>query len=142
MNFFNRNLFQLSQSFSIITVFFNHHNLFQLSQSFQSSQSFSVITIFFNHHNLFQSSQSFSVVTIFLNYHSLLYYNLLYHNLFYHNLFQSLYNLSHCFYENKPMNKFHHLTRIFYRQIMTKIFCQFHMFLIYVFYFGFFSFCV
>ena len=31
---------------------------------------------------------------------------------------------------------------IFYRQNMTKIFCQFHKFLIYAFYFEFFSFCV
>ena len=40
--FLNHIPFQLSQSFSIITIFFNHHNLFQLSQSF------SIITIFFN----------------------------------------------------------------------------------------------
>ena len=66
-NLFSHNLFQLSQSFSIIkvfliiifliTIFFNHHNLFQSSQSF------------FNYHNLFQSSQSFSIffIRIFFN---------------------------------------------------------------------------
>ena len=31
----------------LITIFFNYHNIFQLSQSF------SIITIFFNYHNLF-----------------------------------------------------------------------------------------
>ena len=41
------------------SIFFNHYNLFQLSQStcmlqlkFQSLQSFSIITIFFDYHNL------------------------------------------------------------------------------------------
>ena len=56
-----------SQPFSIITIFFNHYNLFQLSQTF------------FNYHNLFQLSRPFSVITIFFNYHELLYYNLFYH---------------------------------------------------------------
>ena len=37
MNFFNQNLVQLSQPFSIITIVFNHHDLFQLSQSFSIS---------------------------------------------------------------------------------------------------------
>ena len=54
LNLSYHNLFQLSQSFSIITIFFNYHNLFQSLQSFfQSLQSFSIITIFFNHYNLF-----------------------------------------------------------------------------------------
>ena len=43
----------LSQSFSMITVFFNYHNLFQLSQSF------SITIIFFNYHDLFQLSRTF-----------------------------------------------------------------------------------
>ena len=60
------NLFQWSISFSITTIFFSDRNLFQWSQSF------SIITIFFNHHNLFQSPQSFSVTTIFFNF----FYNL------------------------------------------------------------------
>ena len=45
--------------FLIITMLFNYHNLFRLSQStcmlqlnFQSLQSFSIITIFFDYHNL------------------------------------------------------------------------------------------
>ena len=48
----------------LITIFFNHHSFFQLSQSF------SIITIFFNYQNLFQLSQSFSIITIFFNYHN------------------------------------------------------------------------
>ena len=75
-NLFQLSQFFLSQSFSIIALFFNYHNLFQLSQSFfQSSQYFSIITIFFNYHNRFQVSQSFSIITIFFNHHNLLYYN-------------------------------------------------------------------
>ena len=92
-----------------------------------SLQSFSIITIFFNHYNLFQLSQSFSIIIIFFNYH---------------NLFQSLYSLCHYLYQNEPTYEFHHLTHTFYRQNMIKIFCQFHIFLICVFYFKFFSFCV
>ena len=38
------------------------------------------ITIFFNYHNLFQLSQSFSIITSF--YRNVLYHNLLYYNLF------------------------------------------------------------
>ena len=89
---------------------FNYHNPFQLSHSF------SFITILFNYNNLFQLSQSFSIIMTFFNHY---------------NLFQSLYNLWHYFYENKPPHKFHHLTHIVYRQNMTEIFFQFHMFLIY-----------
>ena len=69
-----------SQSFSIITIFFNHYNLFQSLQSFsiittffQLSQSFSIITTFFSHHNLFQLSRA-SLLQSFL---SLLYLVLL-----------------------------------------------------------------
>ena len=40
--------FQLSQSFSIVTILFNYYNPFQLSQFF------SIIPIFFNYHNFFQ----------------------------------------------------------------------------------------
>ena len=66
--FFNHyNLFQLSQSFSIITILFNYYDLFQLSQSFSIVTIFSIIIIFFNYHNLFQLSQSFSTITIFFN---------------------------------------------------------------------------
>ena len=61
---FNLNFFQLSQSFSIITIFFNYHNLFE------------------SLYNLFELSQTFSIIKIFFNYH----------NLLYHNPFQSLYN--------------------------------------------------
>ena len=43
--------------------FFNHYNLFQLSRPFQLSQSFSIITTFFNYHNLFQSSLSESFLS-------------------------------------------------------------------------------
>ena len=143
MNFFNHNLFQLSQSFSITTVFFNHHNIFQSSTIFFSHHT--VITIFLNNHNLFQSSQSFSIITIFFNYHHLfqlspsfstitIFFN-------HHNLLESL-QLWHYFYENEPVYKFHHLTCIFYGQNMRKIFCQYHMFLIYAFCFEFISFCV
>ena len=71
--FFNHNPFQLSQSFSIITVLFNYHNLFQLSQSF------SIITFFFNYHDFF------SIIATLFNYHDLFYYNL-----FYQSLFESL----------------------------------------------------
>ena len=60
------------QSFSIITIFFNHRNIFQSSQSFsiitiffQSSQYFSIITIFLNYYNIYQLSQHFSVTNIF-----------------------------------------------------------------------------
>ena len=56
--------FQLSRSFSIITIFFNYYNLFQLSQFF------SIITIVFNYYSLFQLSQFFSIITIFFNYHN------------------------------------------------------------------------
>ena len=49
---------------------------------FLQLQSFSIITILFNHHNLFQLSQSFSIITIFFSYHNLLYQNLFYHSLF------------------------------------------------------------
>ena len=69
---------------------------------------FFLITIFFNYHNLFELSKSFSIITTFLNHH---------------NLFQSLYNLWHYLYENKPVYKSHHLTHIFYHQDMAKIFC-------------------
>ena len=114
------NLFQLSQSFSIITIFFNYYNFFQLLQSFL------IITIFFNNHDLVQLLQFFSIITILFKNHNI--FN--YHNLWYY------------FCENNSKYKFHHLTHIFYRQNMTKIFCQFHKFLIYAFYFEFFSFCV
>ena len=83
---------------------------------FLSSQSFSIITIIFYYDNLFPLSQYLSMITILFDYHYL--------------------------YENKLKYEFHHLTHIFYRQNMTKIFCQFHKFLIYVFYFEFFSFFV
>ena len=109
--FFNyHNLFQLSQSFSIVTTFFNYHNLFQLLQSFL------IITIFFNYYNLFQLSQSFLISSFLLK-------------------------LVTYLHENKPACKSHYLTHIFYCQNMTKIFCQFLKFLIYAFYFEFFSFC-
>ena len=58
-----------SHHHGLITIFFDHYNPFQLSQSF------SIITIFFNYHNLFQSLQSFlsqsflislQLVTLFL----------------------------------------------------------------------------
>ena len=49
---------------------------------------------------IFFNYQSFSIITIFFNYH---------------NLFWSLYN-----------SQLDHLTRIFCRQNMTMIFCQFH----------------
>ena len=53
-----------SMNFLIITIFFNHYNLFQLLQSF------SIITILFNYHDLFQLSQFFSIITIFqFDYH-------------------------------------------------------------------------
>ena len=101
---------------------FSFHNLFQLSQSF------SIITIFFNYYNFFQLLQFFSIITIFFNYHNLFKFLLFYCNcdkrlLFYYKL-----------------DEFYHLTRIFYRQRMTKVFCQFHKYLIYAFYFEFFSF--
>ena len=54
----------LSQSFSIITMFFYYHNNFPLSQYF------SIITIIFHHHNNFPSSQSFSIIIIFFHYHN------------------------------------------------------------------------
>ena len=129
-NLFQLSQFFLSQSFSIIAIFFNYHNLFQLSQSFfQSSQYFSIITIVFKYHNLFQLSQSsllqsFSIITIFFSYHNLFqvsqYFSIItiffnHHNLFYYNLWCYL-------YENKPEYKLHHLTHVFYRQSMTKIF--------------------
>ena len=116
--FFNYNFFQLSQFFSIITIFFNYNNFFNYHIFFQLWQFLSIITIFFNCHSLFD------------------------HSLFYHKLFQSLYNLWYYFHENKPTYKFHHLKRIFYCQSITKIFCQLHKFLIYAFYYKFFSFCV
>ena len=49
---------------------------FILLLNFQLSQSFSIIKIFFNYYNLFQLSQSFSIIMIFFNYHNLFYYNL------------------------------------------------------------------
>ena len=100
--------------------FFNYHTLFQVLQFF------SIIIIFFNNHSLFQWSWSFSIITIFFNNHNLFIY----------------YNLWYYIYGNNSKYKFYHPTHIFYRQNMTKIFCQFHMFLIYAFYFKFFSFCV
>ena len=82
---------------------------------------FFLIAIFFNYHNLFQLPESFSIITIFFN------------------LLWQLVTLSLW----KQVNvQIHHVTCIFYRQSMTKVFCQFHQFLIYAFYFEFFSFCV
>ena len=83
--------------------------LFIFSQSFQLSWSFWIITILFNYYIPFQLSQPDN------------------HDFLYHNLFQSLYSFWHYLYENKPPYEFHHLTHIFYRQNMIKIFCQFHV---------------
>ena len=66
LKLFYHNLFQLSQSFSIITIPFQLPQS-SLSQSFLS-QSFSIITIFFNYHTIFFITILF--VTIFINYHN------------------------------------------------------------------------
>ena len=114
----------------LITILFNYYNFFSYHNFFELSQVFSIITTFFNYNNIFQLSQFFSILTIFFSYH----------NLLYQNFFQSLYNLWHYLYEHKPTCEFHHLTIIFYCQNMTKIFSDFHKFLIYAFYFEFFLF--
>ena len=72
--FFNHyNLFQLKESFLIITIFsiisiffnyynfFNYHNFFNNPNFFQLSQFFSIITIF---------SKIFLIITIFFNYNN------------------------------------------------------------------------
>ena len=68
-----------------------------LNSSYYKHEYFSIITIFFSYHNLFQLSQSFSVITIFFItiflikvFFITIFFN--YHYLFYHNLFESLYN--------------------------------------------------
>ena len=92
--FIHYNLFQLSQSFSIITIFFNYYNFFNYHNFFQLYQ------FFFNYSNFFQLQQFFSIITI---------------------LFNFFYTLWLYFYENKPTCKFHHLTQLFYHQNMTDI---------------------
>ena len=99
------------------------------------SQSFPIITIFFHYHNLFPLSQSFSIITIIFYYHN----NFLLSQ--YLSMITILFDY-HYLYENKLKYEFHHLTHIFYHRNMIMIFCQFHKFLIYVFYFEFFSFFV
>ena len=54
----------------LITIFFNYHNLFQLSQFF------SIIAIFFNYNNFFQLWQFFfNYNNFFLNYNNFFNYN-------------------------------------------------------------------
>ena len=52
----------LSQSFSIITIFFYYHNNFPLSQYF------SIIKMIFHYHNLFPLLQYLSMITILFDY--------------------------------------------------------------------------
>ena len=73
-----------------------------------------------NYHDLFQLLQFISIIKIF----SIINYFFIIDTIF------------------MKISQFDHLTYIFYRQNMTNIFCQFHMFQIYAFYFEFFSFCV
>ena len=49
----------LSQSFSIIIIFYYHNN-------FPLSQSFLIITIFFHYHNISLWSEFFLIITIFI----------------------------------------------------------------------------
>ena len=65
LNYNTTEFIPLSQCFSIISVFFNCHSVFQ------PSQYFSIVTMFFNHYSTFQLSQFFSVVTIFFNHHNI-----------------------------------------------------------------------
>ena len=69
LKLFYHNLFQLSQSFSIITIFFNYHNPFSITTIFFITIFF--ITVVFNYYKLFQLS-----------------HNLFYHYPFCHNLYQ------------------------------------------------------
>ena len=100
-----------------MTIFFNHIILFNYDNPFQLLQSFSIIIILFNYHNPFQLSRPFLIITIFFN------------------LFTACDTIF-----VKIGQPIHHLTRIFYRQNMTKILWQFPKFLIYAFFFEFFSF--
>ena len=104
----------LITSFTLLLNSYYYKNEFFLSHSLSIIQSFSMITIFFSYQNLFQLLQLFKIITVFFNYHS---------SFNYHNLFESLYNLWHYLYENKPAYEFYHLTHIFNRQNMAKIFC-------------------
>ena len=113
---------------ALITSFILLLNFIPLRAWIFESQYFLIIKILFNYHHLFQLSWSFLIITIFFI------------TIFFITIFSNLFRTCDTIF--MKIHKFHHLTHIFYRQNITKIFCQFHMFLIYDFHFEFFLFCV
>ena len=107
-------------TFKSSQYFLNYHNNFQIITIFLSDYNtkYKLLQDFLNYQNTSKSPQYFWMITIII-------------------LF---FNSWHYLYENSSEYKLHHLIRFFYCQNMRKIFWQFHKFLIYVFYFNFFSF--
>ena len=66
----------------LITIFFNHHNIFEWLQCFQ------VITILSNHHNIFEWLQYFQTIAILSNHHHIFEWLQYFPN--YHNTFKLL----------------------------------------------------